>query len=62
MCTHASSVACHYRSVGMAYSSGICDMGHSILNIIHMPDVEMSTYYHTVISYGDGFQWVDYSP
>jgi len=54
MWTHASSVACHYKSVGMAYSSGNCDMGHSILNIIHMPDVEMSTYYHTVISYGDG--------
>ena len=29
-------------------------LGHSILNIIHMPDVEMSTYYHTVISYGVG--------
>ena len=62
MWTHASSVACHYKSVGMAFSSGICDMGCSILNIIRMPDVEMSTYYHTVISYGDGFRWVDYSP
>ena len=62
MCTHAFSVACHYKSVGMAYSNGSCDMGHSILNIIHMPDVEISTYYCTVISYGDGFQWVVYSP
>jgi hypothetical protein len=35
-------------------------LGNSVLKIIHMPDAGMSTFYHTVISCGDGFQGVYY--
>jgi hypothetical protein len=33
-------------------------LGNSVLKIIHMPDAEISTFYHTVISCSDGFQGV----
>jgi hypothetical protein len=60
MWTHAFSVACHYKSVSMAYASGFF-FWHETFDFEHHP-YAWSIYYHTVILYGDGFQWVHYSP
>jgi hypothetical protein len=58
MMLSATTVACCHNSVDLAWSNGICDTRHSVLNTVRMPDADRSTHYRTVISYGDRFRWI----